>query len=194
MYEFIYQHIARMVPLTEAEFAPIAAVLTTRTLSKKEFLLRPGEVCRQLSFVTQGVLRLFTTDDKGHEVIDQFALEGWWVSDLYSFLTHEPATYAIDALEPAQVLQLDQAASQHLLDTAPKYERYFRLLMQNNYIATHRRLALALGRPAEEKYDALLAATPTIMQRVPQHLVAAYLGITPEFLSRIRSRRVKGGN
>ena len=97
-------------------------------------------------------------------------------------------------LEPAQVLQLAQPAVQHLLDTLPQYERYFRLLMQNNYIATHRRLAMALARPAEEKYDALLAAIPTIMQRVPQHLVASYLGITPEFLSRIRSRRVKSAS
>jgi len=187
----IYQHFNRMVPLTEAEFAPLAAAFTPRTLRKKELLLLPGEVCRHISFVTQGVLRSFTTDAKGHEVIDQFALEGWWIADLYSFLTQEPATYAIEALETAQVLQLEQPVAQHLLDTMPKFERYFRLLMQNNYIATHRRLALALGRTAEEKYDALLATTPGIMQRVPQHLIASYLGITPEFLSRIRSRRVK---
>lgn len=163
MHDLLYQHLNRMVPLTEAAFAPIAAALTTRTLSKKELLLRPGEVCHQLSFVTRGVLRSFMSDDKGHETIDQLALEGWWISDLYSFLTHEPATYAIEALEPAQVLQLNQVASERLLDTVPQYERYFRLLLQNNYIATHRRLALALGYTAEEKYEALLAARPTIM-------------------------------
>ena len=185
----LYQHFAKLVPLTEAEFAPVAAALVPRSLQKKELLLQPGAVCRHISFVTRGVLRSFTTDAKGHEVIDQFGLEGWWMADLYSFLTHEPATYAIDALEPTEVLQLDQQATQHLLDTMPLFERYFRLLMQNNYIATHRRLALALGHTAEEKYDALLATTPGIMQRVPQHLIASYLGITPEFLSRIRSRR-----
>lgn len=142
--------------------------------------------------MAQGVLRAFTIDDKGHEFILQFALEGWWIADVCSFLCHEPGTYAIEALEPAQVLQLDHAAWQRLLDTQPKYERYFRLLLQNNYVATHRRLALALSHTAEEKYDALLATMPTILQRVPQHLLASYLGITPEFLSRIRSRRLKG--
>jgi CRP-like cAMP-binding protein len=187
----LYQHFNRLVPITEAEFAPLAEALTTRTLRKKEPLLQPGEECRHISFVERGLLRSFTTDAKGHEVVDQFAPEGWWLADLYSFLTHEPATYAIDALEATQVLQLTQQQTQLLLDTMPKFERYFRLLLQNNYIATHRRLTLALGRTAEEKYEALLASTPGIMQRVPQYLVASYLGITPEFLSRMRSRRAK---
>ncbi|MGI4873768.1 MAG: Crp/Fnr family transcriptional regulator [Janthinobacterium lividum] len=190
--EALYHHFNKLVPLTTTEFAAITDVFTFRALDKKEVLLWPGEVCRHLTFVTQGVLRAFTIDEKGHEFILQFALEGWWIADVYSFLCHEPGTYAIEALEPAQVLQLDHAAWQGLLDTQPKYERYFRLLLQNNYVATHRRLALALSRTAEEKYDALLATMPTILQRVPQHLLASYLGITPEFLSRIRSRRVKG--
>lgn len=192
MHELLYQHLARMAPLSAADFAPLAAALTQRTLRKKEVLLRPGEVCRYLTFVTRGLLRSFSTDAQGHETVDQFAFEGWWTSDLYSFLTQEPATYTIDALETTEVLQLDHAATQRLQDTMPQFGRYFLQLMQNNYIATHRRLTLALARPAEEKYDALLATSPTIMQRVPQHMVASYLGITPEFLSRIRSRRVKG--
>lgn len=192
MHELLFQHFDRLVPVTEAEFAPLAALLTARSLGKKEVLLRPGEVCKTLNFVAAGVLRAFTTDAKGVEFTDQFAFEGWWASDLYSFLTGEPGSYTIEALESSRVLQLSHHGVQHLLATMPLFERYFRLLLQNNYIATHRRLNLALSRPAEDTYDALLATHPTIMQRVPQHMVASYLGITPEFLSRLRGRKLRG--
>jgi CRP-like cAMP-binding protein len=119
----------------------------------------------------------------------QFALQGWWISDLYSFLTGEPASYTIEALDDSQLLLLDHSSQEQLFDQVPKLERYFRQLLQNNYIATHRRLVSSLSQTAEEKYAALIATYPQIIERVPQHMIASYLGVTPAFLSRLLNRK-----
>jgi CRP-like cAMP-binding protein len=118
----------------------------------------------------------------------QFAFEGWWIADNYSFLTGEPATYTIDALEDSELLLLSKQAEDQLLQKIPKFERYFRLLLQNNLIATQRRLMSSHSQSAEERYQQLIDGCPTIPQRVPQHMMASFLGITPETLSRIRKQ------
>ncbi len=145
-----------------------------------------------LAFVTKGCLRSYTIDKKGEEHIVQFAPEGWWITDLYSFLTGKEATYFIDALEDSDVLLMDAAAYEKLCKTVPKFERYFRILLQNNYIATHRRVVASISLSAEEQYLQMLEEFPAIVQRVAQRHIASYLGITPEALdSRIRNRIAK---
>ena len=113
---------------------------------------------------------------------------GWWISDHYSFLTGESAVYNIDALEDSELLLLSSQAEEQLLQKFPKFERYFRILLQNSVIATQRRLIGSLSQTAEERYTDLIANCPTIPQRVPQHMMASFLGITPETLSRIRKQ------
>jgi CRP-like cAMP-binding protein len=134
------------------------------------------------------MLRSYTVDDKGYEHILQFASEGWWISDMFSFLTSEPSTYNIDALEDAEILLLNKDANEELLQKVPKMERYFRILSQNALIALQRRLMGSHTQTAEEKYTRLISTYPDITQRVPQHMLASYLGITPETLSRIRKQ------
>ena len=145
-------------------------------------------MCRYTAFVEKGMLRTFTVDEKGNEPILQFSSEGWWVADLYSFLTDEPSIFNIEALEDCELLLITKQSWDILLEKVPAFERYFRILIQNNLIATQRRLLGTMSETAEEKYTKLINNFPGCIQRVPQHMIASYLGITRETLSRIRSQ------
>ncbi len=188
MFDRLREHVTRLIPISDDEFPLCASLMIPRRLRKGAYLLQEGEVSKYLSFVTKGSLRSYTIDRKGEEHIMQFAPEGWWISDLYSFLTGKPGIYFIDALEESDLLMMDAASYEKLCTTVPKFERYFRLLLQNNYIATQRRVMRSISKSAEEQYSQLLQEYPTIVQRVAQRHLASYLGITPEGLSRIRHR------
>ncbi|MDQ3845890.1 MAG: Crp/Fnr family transcriptional regulator, partial [Bacteroidota bacterium] len=136
----------------------------------------------------KGILRSYTIDEKGAEHIIQFALEGWTISDLYSFLTGEPATYNIDALEDAELVLTNKPAHEELLKRLPKYETYIRLQLTGAYIAMQRRLTSIISLPLDERYASFTELYPDIVQRVPQHMIASYMGLTPETLSRVRRR------
>jgi CRP-like cAMP-binding protein len=189
MYDRLFQHISRLVELTDEEFAFLKTLFIPKKLRRKQYLLQDGDVNKYIAFVDKGLLRIYTVDDKGTEHIVQFALEGWWASDMYSYLTGEASRYNIEALEDSELLLLDQAANERMVEVVPKMERYLRLILQNNYVATHRRLVNSLSQSAEEKYKEFVQRYPAIVQRVPQHMIASYLGITPAFLSRIRGRK-----
>jgi CRP-like cAMP-binding protein len=188
MYELLEEKIKEKVSLTEEEFEFCKTLFIPKKIRKKQYLLQAGDVCKYTAFVEKGILRSYTVDDKGNEHILQFALEGWWIADMYSFLTGEPSTYDIDALEDTEVLLLTREANEKLYEKVPKFERYFRILIQNSMVAMQRRLSGTLSLSAEGKYLKLTETYPDIIQRVPQHLVASYLGITPETLSRIRKQ------
>ena len=141
-----------------------------------------------MTFVESGALFSYSTDAKGAQHVIQFAFEGWWISDLYSFFTQEPSTLNIEVLEDAELLTIDREQHQQLLAQVPRYETYIRLLYQNAYIALQRRVESTIGLTAEEKYVRLLDQYPTILQRMPLNLIASYLGVTPETLSRIRKQ------
>lgn len=143
-------------------------------------------MCRHLAFVNGGCLREYTVDQKGDEHIIQFAIEDWWISDLNSFLSGMPTTHNIDALQDSDVLLLGTAARERLLESVPKIERFFRLLLEANYVATHKRINETLSASAEERYLAFLKTYPNLVEQVPQNHIASYLGITPQSLSRIR--------
>jgi CRP-like cAMP-binding protein len=188
MYELLFQKLREKILLTEEEEQLCKSFFIPKKLRKKQYLLQEGDVCRYIAFTEKGMLRSYTVDEKGNEHIMQFAFEGWWISDQFSFLTGEPSVYNIDALEDSELLLLTRPAEEQLLEKIPRFERYFRLLIQNNLIATQRRLVSSLSHSAEEKYNQLIEVCPTIPQRVPQHMMASFLGITPETLSRIRKQ------
>ncbi len=193
MYDLLFENIAVHVSLTEAEKEICKTLFIPKKLRKRQFLLQEGDVCRYTAFVEKGLLRTFTADEKGNEPILQFSMEGWWIADLYSFLTQEPSPYNVEALENCELLLITEPAWQELLKKVPTLERFFRILVQNNLIATQRRLMGSLSETAEEKYLNLIETSPSCMQRVPQHMIAAYLGITRETLSRIRSQLASKG-
>ncbi|QMW00882.1 Crp/Fnr family transcriptional regulator [Spirosoma foliorum] len=189
MYERLQTHIARLVDLTESEFAQLKTFFIPKKLRRKQYILQEGDLCKYISFVEKGLLRTYTVDTKGTEHIVQFAPEGWWTSDMYSYLTGERSQYNIEALEDSELLLLERDNMEHMVERVPKMERFFRIMLQNNYIATHRRVVSSLSQSAEENYTEFVQRYPDIVQRVPQHMIASYLGITPAFLSRIRARK-----
>lgn len=192
MFDLLLQNIARHIRLEPEEMRFFVALPHVRHLKKKEFLLRAGEVCRYEVFVLEGCLRNYYLDDKGDEHILQFSVEDWWTSDLYSFLTQTPATQFIDTLEDSVVALFDKEDLERLYREVPKFERFFRIMLQNAFIAQQQRILQNIGSNGEERYLAFRQKYPTLEQRLPQHQIASFLGITPEFLSKIRSKLAKG--
>jgi CRP-like cAMP-binding protein len=190
MYELFFKKFKEKVPLTAEEEEHIKSYLTPKKLRKKQYLLQEGDVCKMMAFVEKGILREYLVDDGGEHII-QFALEGWTISDLFSFLTGEPATYNIDALEDSEVMIITKTAHEELLQTQPKYETYIRLLITNAYIALQKRLTSVISTPVADQYTVFTQMYPDIVQRVPQHMIASYMGLTPETLSRVRKKLVK---
>jgi len=186
MYDLLYKKINETIAVTDEEFEFCKTLFLPKKLRKRQYLLQEGDVCKYNAFVSAGLLRSYTVDDKGGEHILQFAFEGWWMGDIYSFLTGEPSVYNMEALEPCELLLITHPSWELLLDKIPAFERYFRILIQNNLVATQRRLMGALSGTAEERYVNFMNNFPGCLNRVPQHMIASYLGITRETLSRIR--------
>ena len=186
MFELLYQKIKTVIPLTEEEFDYCQSLFVPKKLRKRQYLLQEGDVCRYQAFVEKGMLRSYTTDEKGAEHILQFASEGWCIADLSSYLTGEPSRFHIEALEEAELLLLSRPHWEELMQKVPKLEHYFRILVQNHLVATQKRLMQSLSETAEEKYVQFTHTYPECLQRVPQHMIASYLGVTRETLSRLR--------
>ena len=186
MFEVFFIHVNEKILLTTEEQQTIKAFFSPKKLRKKQYLLQEGDICKYMAFVEKGLLRSYNVDDKGYEHMIQFAWEGWWISDTYSFLSGEPAAYNIDAIDDAELLLISLPDFEEMTLKVPKMERYFRILFQNNIVSKERRLLSSITYSAEEKYLKLSETNPELIQRIPQNLIASYLGITPETLSRIR--------
>lgn len=186
MFSLLRAHIEKKVRLTEDEFEVCKKYFIPKTIKKHRFLLNEGDVCKYIGYINSGCMREYTIDNKGAEHIIQFAIQDWWISDLNSFLTGTPATYNIDATQDSEVLLLEKNAREELLNNCPKMERFFRLLIEANYVATHQRIADSLSLSAEERYLKFINTYPKLFENVSQNQIASYLGITPQSLSRIR--------
>ena len=186
MFDLLKKHINSRVPLTDEEFNICTKFFISKKLKKHQFLSNEGDVCKYVGFINSGCLREYSIDNKGVEHIIQFAIEDWWVSDLHSFLSGLPATFNIDALQDSEVLLIEKSAREELLNSCPKMERFFRLLIESNHVATQQRIADSLSTSAEERYLKFIKTYPKLFEQVPQNHIASYLGITPQSLSRIR--------
>ncbi len=186
MFEKLRAFLERSVPLTDEQFDFVKTLFTPRKVKKYEFLIRAGDVFRFGIFVADGCLRTYSIDDRGKEHILQFSVENWWTGDMNSFVTSGPATVYIEALEDSEVLLVDNAAMQNLTSTIPALAVLFQMGLQKSANAKNERIIATLSASAEERYNTFLKTYPTIAQRVPQHMIASYLGISPETLSRIR--------
>jgi CRP-like cAMP-binding protein len=174
--------------LSDADFDVVMGAFKPKKLRRRQYLLQAGEVCKYFAFVLKGALRQYSVDEKGVEHIMHFAVENWWVGDRESFLMLTPSRYNIDALEDCELLLTTNAQLQELIRTVPAIAVMMRELDQRNFIATQKRLHASIGHSAEERYAELLAQHPDYLQRFPQHMIASYLGISPETLSRVRHK------
>lgn len=188
MFEVLFSKVEEKIKLEVTEKDICKSLFIPKKLRKRQYILQQEDICKNLIFVEKGLLRSYKVDEKGNEHILQFAPEGWWVADVYSFLTSENSNYNIDAIEDSELLLITNSALEQLYERVPKFERYFRILTQNNMIAMQKRVMSELSSNAEEKYLNLIATYPDLVARVPQHMIASYLGLTPESLSRIRKR------
>lgn len=188
MYELFFQKFNEKIPLTHAEEEFVKTLLTQKKLRKKQYLLQEGDVCKSICVIEKGALRAFVLDESGNEHTTAFALEGWTMGDLYSFIKEEPATLNIEAIENCELTLISKAAYNLLLQKLPKFETYIRILMTDAYIALQQRTNDMISLPLEERYKSFIKIYPNVLQRFPQHLIASHMGLSPETLSRLKSK------
>jgi CRP-like cAMP-binding protein len=192
MYNILLQYIIDYSSLTvsDEDFKLIEDAFKPKKLRKRQYLLQEGDVCKYLSFITKGALRQYSVDDKGIEHIVRFGIERWWVADYESFTTQQPGTYNIDALEDSELLQITSAHLEELKRTVPAVDATMKKIDQRSYISHQKRIRSAISQTAEDRYNELMNTYPELVQRFPQNMIASYLGISPETLSRIRKQIV----
>ena len=179
--------------LSKAEFSPAAierikAATVAKPLSKHQFLLRAGEVWASQAFVTSGCLRTYTVDGKGAEHILYFAVENWWIGDQESLTTGHPSEYSIDAIEESTVLLIRKDDMDQLRREIPTFDSLINTTLYRSFLTSQHRIHSAISYSAEERYLEFVEKYPMFAQRIPQHMVAAYLGMTTETLSRVRRK------
>ena len=181
----IYNHII----LTPEEEELLLSKIRLRKFLKGQYVLQRGDICKYINFVISGSLKSFHMDNKGNEHILAFAIEDWWIGDLGSFTAQKPADYTIQCIENCELAQLSYEDLQILYTEIPQLERFFRIIIQKAYVFFQRRIIDNLSLTAKEKYLNFIKQYPQFEQRVPQYMIASYLGFTPEFLSKIRKER-----
>lgn len=189
--DLILANVSRHIKLDKQEIDFFLSLLEPKNLERRKVYLKAGSVCRHSAFVVDGALKSFTVDKEGKEHVLSFAIRDWWIADMYSYISHKPAILTIEAIDNSEVLLLSYDNQQLLYEKVPKFERFFRILVENSLVANQERLMDNLSSSAEERYVRFIKKYPAIPSCVPQHSIASYLGITPEFLSKIRGRLAK---
>jgi len=178
------------VVLTDEQFSNWTSHFVERNLKKHDFILKEGEVSKHSFFTVRGCLRMYTIDSKGKEHIMQFAPENWWIGDVDSSARRTPSIYFIDAIEDSDILAMDIDWWEKSMNDIPPLALLFQRLMQNRQTVSQKRIINSMSATSEERYLEFIKTYPSLAQRVPQHMIASYLGITPESLSRIRKQMV----
>jgi CRP-like cAMP-binding protein len=189
--ESLITYFDRLIPLTPEEKELVRNTFHHRLYRKRQFVLQEGDVCTYMNFVVRGCLRMYKIDDQGNTHVLQFAAENYWIIDLGSFHGMHPSGLNIDALEDTVVLQINRDNLIMLYTKAPKFDRIFRVLIENSFVRLQQRLLQNISSTAEERYKSFLEVYPHLANRLSQVQIAAFLGITPEFLSRMRNRMTR---
>ena len=174
--------------MTDDEKNHIESGFKLKKLRKKQYLQQEGDICKHMGFVIKGAARMFSVDDKGHEYILRFGMEGWWLGDYESYMLEEPTKFHVEMLEDTDLLIISKEQMMNLIATIPAVAETIRVIDKKNFIVTQQRIHAAISQTAEERYESLIKSHPDFLQRFPQNMIASYLGITPESLSRIRKK------
>ncbi len=185
--ELLLQSIEKHVQLNAQEQHRILLAFTSQQLKKRDYFLRAGEVCKQVAFVLNGCLRSYAIDEQGFEHNLQFAPEGWWITDMNSIIHGAVARLNIDAIEDTQALLLSRDQQDRLLKEVPKMERFFRIISEKSMAGSHKRLIDQVSVNAQTRYLNFCEQYPGLIQRLPQKQIASYIGVTPEFLSKLKA-------
>ena len=187
----IIQNLSKHISLTTEETILFLSKTETKHYKAKTIILNAGEVCKHSYFVNTGLLRSFNINDNIVEHVLSFACEGWWIGDMYSLLSQKPGTLFIEVLEDAEVVLLSKENQEQLYLEIPKLERFFRILTENSLVANQERLMDNLSLTAEERFEKFCKKYPTLIQKLPQKQIASYIGVTPEFFSKMKTRLLK---
>jgi CRP-like cAMP-binding protein len=187
----LLKNIARHITLTQEEADYVTSFFCLRTVKRKDILLQEGQQAKIFYYVHAGALKAYHVSKDGTENIIMFALNDWWVTDIYAFTTGNPAVMSISAIENSTLLAIEKTSLDKVLQHLPVFEKFFRIIMQNSYVREQLRTIQNLSLSAEERYVNFVNKYPLFVQRLPQKQIAAYLGITPEFLSTIRKKLSK---
>lgn len=190
MPELLKSHIEKLLGRDLPEFKSIEPFFEVSDIRKKENLLVEGRICKANYFVNRGCLRMYFVNENGVEQTVQFALEHWWLADYASFSAQKPSGFYIQAVEHSEILSLSYSAQEELLQSHPVMERYFRLVHQRAHAAAQFRIRGLYGHSREELYHQFINNYPEFVQRIPQYLLASFLGMTPEYLSELRRRSI----
>ncbi|MFV8343501.1 Crp/Fnr family transcriptional regulator [Flavobacterium sp. XS2P39] len=188
MSEIFKNHLEKFIEINEGELSDILAFFQIVNIRKKENLLVEGQICKSHYFVLNGCLRKFFINNKGIEQTTEFAIENWWITDNFAYERRLPSEFYIQAVEDSEILAIDSYSQEKLLIEFPKMERYFRFIYQRAYAASQMRIKYLYDFSKEEFYDHLCKMHPEFVQRIPQYLIASFLGFTPEYLSEIRNK------
>ncbi len=187
----IVENISKIVTLTPQEQALFLSKTETKNYKAKTIILNAGEVCKHSYFVNSGLLRSFTINDNIVEHVLSFACEGWWIGDMYSLLSQKPGNLFVEVMEDSEVVLLSKENQEKLYTEIPKLERFFRILTENSLVANQERLMDSLSLTAEERFEKFCKKYPTLIQKVPQKQIASYIGVTPEFFSKMKSKLLR---
>lgn len=190
MYQTLLQYIIdySLMEVSDQEFEMIQAAFKPKKLRKRQYLLQKGDVCKYLSFVCKGAMRQYSVDDKGVEHIVRFGIERWWMADYESFTTNTPCNYDIDTIEDTELLQISSEHLDKLKSKVPAVDAMISKMNQRSYVSHQKRIHSSISQTAEERFTDLMNTYPEFLQRFPQNMIASYLGISPETLSRIRKQ------
>ena len=187
----LLDYFQKIIPLNKEEKLLVTELFKPRLYRKRQYVLQEGDVCNQFNFIVRGCLRMYKVDDKGDIHILQFAAENWWISNIGSFHDRKPSELNIDALEDTMVLQISHENLLSLYTKAPKFDRIFRVLIEKSFVSLQQRLLQNISSTAEERYLTFQQRYSDLSNRLPQTQIASFLGISPEFLSRLRNKQVK---
>jgi CRP-like cAMP-binding protein len=186
--QLLINHINQDETLDEVSIKKLSSILVFKKLNKKEFLIKPGETANTMNFIVEGCLRSYYLDENAQEHTLQLGIEQWWINDLYSYLSRKKSRMYVQALEKTLLIQLPRTELEKLYVEIPEVSHFFRKKIQNAYVAVQERVIDSMSDDAYERYESFRKVYRDIEQRVPQYIIASYLGVTPEFLSYLRKK------